>query len=553
MRRKTLISIACWSALLGAIHAPIVHAREQNFPESQQFKTFESYKDVGYDQPYRPLFHFTSLKNWINDPNGLVYYDGEYHLFFQHNPLGTGWKNMTWGHAVSTDMVRWKQRKHAILPYGNGYPFSGTGVVDHNNSLGKQLGDTKTLVLIFSYALDIRPHFGELPPPEESNYYQAIAYSTDKGHSFQLLNDGGPVIPNQGKEIDPKGTQRDPKLFWHEASEKWVTLLWMGESSGGKVGIFTSDNLRDWKRESIMVRKWAHECFDLMELPVLDADGQVVESGPKKWLIYDGNFDYEIGNFDGKEFTTEQPVLNHKLGHWNAAQTFNNMPSERKVVIGWLKKSDFYRYKMPFTEQLTFPATMHIRDTGKGIRLYRWPIKEIETLYGREWSLPANCSPTVANEILENVDVECSDMSIEFRPVKGEDLVLDIRGSRLSYDADKNHLTFISKSNLLKKPIWDSLTNEARKERGNWRHRPEQFVMLDALNKEGTVKLRILVDRGSIEIFLNEGITVLTHSETHDLSNLSISLEATEGVVIQSMVLHAIKSSWESIPAKITQ
>ena len=113
--------------------------------EESQFQTFPSYGEVGYDQPFRPKFHFTSLKNWINDPNGLTYYDGEYHLFFQHNPLGPGWGNMTWGHAVSPDMVHWKQLPHALLPYGNGYMFTGSGVVDENNSLGKQVGDTKTL------------------------------------------------------------------------------------------------------------------------------------------------------------------------------------------------------------------------------------------------------------------------------------------------------------------------------------------------------------------------------------------------------------------------
>ena len=188
------------------------------------FDNFDSYAGTGYDQAHRPLFHFTSLRNWINDPNGLLYYDGEYHLFFQHNPLGQSWGNMTWGHAVSTDLVRWKQLDHAILPYGNGYIFSGTGVVDHNNSLGLQRGDTKTLALMYSYAVDTRKRFGVFPPPEKNEYYQGLAYSTDRGRTFKLLNEGGPVIPNQGIEVDPNGTERDPKVFWHEPSGKWITV-----------------------------------------------------------------------------------------------------------------------------------------------------------------------------------------------------------------------------------------------------------------------------------------------------------------------------------------
>ena len=247
--------------------------------ESKQFDNFESYAGTGYDQPHRPLFHFTSLRNWINDPNGLLYYDGEYHLFFQHNPLGKVWGNMTWGHAVSTDLVRWKQLPHAILPYGNGYIFSGTGVVDHNNSLGLQEGDTKTLALMYSYAVDTRRRFGVFTPPEKNQYYQGIAYSTDRGRTFQLLNEGGPVIPNQGMDLDPNGTERDPKLFWHEPSGKWITTLWLGDKSNGRVRFFSSTDLRNWKFESDLVRPWAWECFDLFELPVLDKDGNLPEGG----------------------------------------------------------------------------------------------------------------------------------------------------------------------------------------------------------------------------------------------------------------------------------
>ena len=317
-----------------------------------------------------------------------MYYDGEYHLFFQHNPLGLGWGNMTWGHAVSTDMVRWKQLPHAILPYGNGYVFSGTGVVDHNNSLGKQVGDTKTLVLLYSYALDTRQRFGILPAPSETMYHQGMAYSTDRGRTFKLIDDGGPVIPNQGRDVDPRGTQRDPKLFWHEPSRKWVTVLWMGEKSGGRVRFFNSDDLLNWNMTSEMTRPWAHECFDLVELDVLDAEGKPVSGGEpkKKWLIYDGNLDYEVAAFDGKTFTAEQPVRNHKLGQWNAAQTFNNSPDGRTVIIGWLTGSNFPAKGMPFSQQLSFPATMHLQKVSGEYRLCRWPIKEIESLYTRTWN-----------------------------------------------------------------------------------------------------------------------------------------------------------------------
>ena len=504
--------------------------------EESQFQTFPSYKDVGYDQPYRPKFHFTSLKNWINDPNGMLFYNGEYHLFFQHNSLGNGWGNMTWGHAVSKDMVHWTQLPHAILPFGNGYPFSGTGVVDHNNSLGKQAGDTKTLVLMYSYALDTRPRFGVLPPPNENNYYQAIAYSSDSGRTVKLLNDGAPVIPNQGRDVDPLGTERDPKLFWHEPSKKWVTVLWLGESSGGHVRIFTSDDLQDWTVASDLVRPWAHECINLVELPVLDEAGKPL--GGTKWLLHDGGFHYEIGSFDGKEFKGEQPMKTHKLGDWNAAQTFNNSPDGRTVIIGWLVRAPFYKKQMPFSEQLTFPATMELRKAGNEYRLFRWPIKEIESLYAKSFELK-NVNVSEANAKLSGMDAECVDLSMEFEPRGDEDLVLNIRGSTLTYSPTNNTMRFISSEVAANKIASAGKSPEELK-----RFRLDEYTLPDAL-KNGVVKLRILVDRGSIEIFLNEGETVLTHSVISELDNKSISITGGDAA-IKSLEAHELKSSWDA-------
>ncbi len=528
-----IFSTFLWSSLIVASGA---RAEKSADTTSAQFQTFPSYKEIGYEQPYRPKFHFTSLKNWINDPNGLLYYDGEYHLFFQHNPLGNGWGNMSWGHAVSTDMVHWTQRPHAILPYGNGYPFSGTGVVDHNNSLGKQVGDTKTLVLMYSYALDDRPRFGVLTPPEETNYHQAIAYSTDKGHTFHLLNEGGPVIPNQGREVDPKGTQRDPKIFWHEPTKKWVAILWLGETSGGKVRFFNSDDLQNWTPTGDITRKWAHECFDLVELPVLDESGKPL--GEKKWLLYDGSFDYEIGSFDGKIFTAEQAAKNDKLGDWNAAQTFNHGPDGRTVIIGWLQKSAFYAKKMPFTEQLSFPATLELRKSGDVYNLYRWPIKEIETLRTQSWSLPKDASVAEANANLGGISPECYDLSMEFEPKGDQDLVINLRGSVLTYNPAKKSLHFISSENAAKKIASAGKTPEEIKKLGI-----AEYTLPNAL-KNGSFKLRILVDRGSFEIFLNEGETVLTQSVISDLDNKSIAIVGD--ATIKAFDIHELKSSWPS-------
>ena len=177
------------------------------------FQTFDSYSDIKYDELLRPQFHFSSKKNWINDPNGMVYYKGDYHLFFQHNPKAIYWGNMTWGHAVSKDMVHWEQLQHAILPYGNGTIFSGTAAVDYPNSLSKNTNEEEAIVAYFTHAQN----------DNKDLFYQAGAYSTDRGRTFQLIDGGRPLVPNQGFD---RG-ERDPKIFWHAPTKKWLLILWV--------------------------------------------------------------------------------------------------------------------------------------------------------------------------------------------------------------------------------------------------------------------------------------------------------------------------------------
>jgi sucrose-6-phosphate hydrolase SacC (GH32 family) len=164
-----------------------VQAQEHSNIMIDSFQTFESYASINYNQAFRPKFHFSSKKNWINDPNGLVYYKGEYHLFFQHNPKSINWGNMTWGHAISRDMIKWVQLPHAIFPYGNGTIFSGTAVVDNINSLGKNTEKEKAIVAYFTHA-----------QKNKDPFYQSGAYSIDRGRSFNLIDQGKPLVPNQG-------------------------------------------------------------------------------------------------------------------------------------------------------------------------------------------------------------------------------------------------------------------------------------------------------------------------------------------------------------------
>ena len=159
-----------------------------------------------YNETYRPQFHFTAKKNWLNDPNGCVYYNGLYHLFFQHNPKGMDWGHMTWGHAVSTDLIHWEQQLNAIRPDELGTIFSGSAVVDHHNTSGFQTGKEPPLVAAFTYA----GQFGNPPKP----YTQALAYSNNQGRTWKKY-EGNPVLGNQSG-----GSDRDPKLLWHEETKR---------------------------------------------------------------------------------------------------------------------------------------------------------------------------------------------------------------------------------------------------------------------------------------------------------------------------------------------
>ena len=182
-----------------------------------------------YNEKYRPQFHFTARRNWLNDPNGCVFHDGIYDLFFQHNPAGVEWGNMTWGHAVSADLVHWTQREHAIRPYDGGTIYSGSAVVDAGNDSGLGVGSTPPLVAVFTHA--------------KKPFEQALAFSNDHGATWKLYENGRHVVPNQGLDE----AERDPKIFRHEPSGKWIMVLWVRM---GQVRFFTSDDLLHWAHVS---------------------------------------------------------------------------------------------------------------------------------------------------------------------------------------------------------------------------------------------------------------------------------------------------------------
>lgn len=290
--------------------------------------TFSCWKNMSFSdtfdmknrEQYRPVYHHTPAYGWMNDPNGMFYKDGVWNLYFQHNPYGSQWENMTWGHSTSTDLVHWKFQGDPVQPDALGTVFSGSAVVDKENTSGFGKG---AVIALYTSA-------GE-------NQTQSMVYSTDNGKTFTKY-EGNPVITSNVPDF------RDPHMFWNEDIKKWNMIL----AAGQHMEIYTSDNLKDWKYESSFGEKYGNhggvwECPDLMKMKVRGTDKE-------KWMLIcninpGGPFggsatQYFIGDFDGHKFTCESKPevtkwMDYGKDHY-ATVTFDNAPEGRRVAIAWM-------------------------------------------------------------------------------------------------------------------------------------------------------------------------------------------------------------------------
>ncbi len=362
--------------------------------------------DTWGDEKLRPQFHFSQKVGWNNDPNGMVYYDGEWHLFFQHNPVGHGWGNMTWGHAVSKDLVHWKQLPNALFPrtMAKNACFSGSGTIDKNNTAGFKTGKEDVMIAAFT----------------DTGCGEAIAYSNDRGRTFTYY-EGNPVVKHSG---------RDPKVFWYEPEQHWVMAVFNQNKKHGKnIAIYTSNNLKEWTEQSHVPGYF--ECPELFELPV---DGDRNET---RWVLFAANAQYAIGSFDGKKFT---PVHEgkHRV-HWGkyyASQTFDNPPDGRKIQIGWVRIG---MPGMPFNQTFSFPHRLTLRTTDDGIRMFAEPVKEIENIHAKKHAADAQQLDADDPVALE-VSGELFDVRATFETGDAKRVGLDIGGNRVTYEIKANKL-----------------------------------------------------------------------------------------------------------------
>ncbi len=442
-----------------------------------------------YQERYRPQYHFTAKENWLNDPNGLVYYKDEYHLFFQHNPKGLDWGPNTWGHAISSDLIHWQQIDHAIEPDEYGWIWSGSCVVDWKNTAGFKSGNEETIIAIYTTG-----GYGEPRNP----CVQGIAYSNDKGRKW-MKYEKNPVLRHIVAD------NRDPKVIWHEPTNKWIMALYL---DGNDYAIFSSPDIIKWKGESTIHLPNASECPDFFKLPV---DGDINNT---KWVFWGANGNYLIGTFDGIRFSPESEILKADWGaNFYAAQTWSDIPKSdgRTIQIAWMAGGKYPN--MPFNQQMSFPCELSLKTTPQGIRLYRQPVKEIKLLYQNEYQWN-NQTIEPGTNLLSDISGELFDISIEIELGNAKEIELIMRGEKIRYNASKNEVSLFNKSAFL-------------------------------LTIDRKIKLRILLDRTSIEIFGNNGQVSMSSCFLPDIENKRLDIHVLGGGAhIISMNVYELSPTW---------
>lgn len=337
-------------------------------------------------EKHRPLYHFTPPSGWMNDPNGMFYFDGLYHLFYQHNPDTTIWAPMHWGHAISRDLMTWEHRPVALYPDSLGMIFSGSAVVDHRNTTGLGRPENTPLIAIYTYHDEEKNKAGFL-----DFQTQGIAFSNDKGKTWEKYA-GNPVLSNPGIR-----DFRDPKVFWHEATAAWIMSLAVDDH----IRFYRSSNLLEWEYSGSFGKDFgAHggvwECPDLFELKVDGSDVSrwvllvsINPGGPNRGSATQ----YFIGDFDGNTFTSEnseETILWLDWGRDNyAGVTWSDIPEAdgRRIFMGWMSNWD-YANQVPtdnWRSAMTLPRLLSLFNTSAGIRLKNYPV--IETLSLRKGTL----------------------------------------------------------------------------------------------------------------------------------------------------------------------
>lgn len=455
--------------------------------------TFAQYKDgFNYKEKFRPQYHFTPQKNWMNDPNGLVYVNGEYHLFYQHNPFGNRWGHMSWGHAVSRDLVKWKHLPVAIPEKDSVAIFSGSAVIDKNNTSGfATKAGQQPMVAIYTAHIIKDPS-----KPDDYRQEQHMAYSLDNGRTFTKY-EGNPIHNNGMKDY------RDPKVFWHEPTRKWIMLVVKPHEH--IIDFYQSSNLKEWNKvgefgnEGDFSEIW--ECSDLLEM-------KVEGTNEKKWVLINSQqygVQYFVGTFDGKTFKNDNDkstVLRQDYGpDYYAAITYNNLPEgQAPIMVGWMNN---WKYANdiptdPWKSAMAVPREMYLRKIDGKYLLFQQPVKALEKQRGKQTYL-SNIQVESTKPLLLNG--RSYEFNIDWQPGNITNSGVTVfsssnKGLKIGYDAVKK-LLYIDRSAISDDSFYKDFTKNSRY---------ETPITL----RNGTLNLRILVDHSVVEVFANNGEKVMS-------------------------------------------
>lgn len=453
-----------------------------------------------YGEKLRPQFHFSQMNGWNNDPNGMTWYDGKYHLFWQCNPLGKKWSNMYWGHATSPDMIDWTEHKRALRTFGGKIPldqrhpsmvtasaFSGGAHVDVHNTAGWKTGDKDVMFLMLT----------------DTGLGESIAYSTDGGQNFTFWA-GNPMFKHRG---------RDPKPVWYEPGKHWFCAVYDEDTSiqgrvNRNIAFYTSTNLKEWELQSKTYGFF--ECPEFFELPVSG------DSANKKWVLFGAKPDYLVGNFDGKTFTPDSEQKRSTIhGSIYAGQCFNNAPDGRVVYIGWARVD--MGDDAPFNQGFSIPLDLTLKTLDDGaIHMFANPIKEVEQLRRKPVvdvsSIELNANNTsISHAIKGQLYDICLTVKKQGNP---KNVILDVGGIKLGYD--------FASAKLNGKPV--PLTDDR-------------------------LTIRVLVDQPFAEIIASDGYCyeLMKRPDAGEgLGTLDVTVEPGEdgSVFVEALKAYPMKSIW---------
>jgi fructan beta-fructosidase len=448
-----------------------------------------------YQEVLRPIYHFTPRRGFNNDPNGMVFYNGEYHLCYQHNPYDVIVGNQNWGNAVSTDLVHWQELPEAIYGDALGQAWSGSSVVDWNDSAG--FGSNA----IVSFYTSAGGHANNNLMSQGQLFGQSLDYSLDQGRTWTKYTNN-PVLPNVA------GDNRDPKVIWYAPDRKWVMVFWLQNND---FGFFSSTNLINWTQTSTFTFPNVIEVPELFQLP-LDGD-----TNNQPWIFYAGAGNYYVGGFNGNAFTAHYGPFSIRGGNCFAAgQTFNNLPAAdgRHILIA--NATGNYP-NMPFNAGMDFPVQLTLQTTASTPGIYVNPVDEVALLRTSTNSWPAETLPSGVN-VLSNTTGEAFELDVKFQPDATSQIVFELGGTPVTYSGPSQQISCEGVTNVLS-PI------------------------------DGAVQLHFLVDRGFLEIYGNAGLLYMPMSINPVAGPQPLSLVASgNGAVLDSMNLYNLGSAWPAAP-----